>query len=191
MLDVLPDKWFNYISATKKWVLHLTAHPQTETLVLSGDSSNYSYCANAERFSKLYGLLFNLLRQFTSWGKDHSIRSLIRVLNPVRLGNRRKVALNTWLNYKVVTKRSKTMDTDIKTFYDFNHKILLDELDLHVYFYYTMFGNEESFCTCQFLAGWWSRPAAELGRLQFYHYLSQPHQWCHGSVDQWEWLASG
>lgn len=58
-------------------MFHLAAHPEAEALVLSGDSSDHSYCADAERFTKLYSLLFNLLRQLTSWGQDHSVRTLI------------------------------------------------------------------------------------------------------------------
>lgn len=58
-------------------MFHLTAHPETEALVLSGDSSDHSHCADAERFAELYGLLFDLLRQLTSRGQDHSIRTLI------------------------------------------------------------------------------------------------------------------
>lgn len=63
-------------------LIYLTAHPETEALVLSGDSTNHSYRANAEGFPKLYGLLFDLLGQLTSRGQDHSIRTLIRVLDP-------------------------------------------------------------------------------------------------------------
>lgn len=63
-------------------LIYLTAHPQTEALVLSGDSTNHSHRANAEGFPKLYGLLFDLLGQLTSRGQDDSIRTLIRVLDP-------------------------------------------------------------------------------------------------------------
>lgn len=69
-------------------MFHLTAHPETEALVLSGDSSNYSHCTDAERFTKLYGFLLNLLRQLTSRGQDHSVRTLIRVLNPEHTGKK-------------------------------------------------------------------------------------------------------
>lgn len=72
------DTWINYLVL----MFHLTAHPETEALVLSGDSSNHSHRADAKRFTKLYGLLFNLLRQLTSRGQDHSIWTLIRVFNP-------------------------------------------------------------------------------------------------------------
>lgn len=61
---------------------YLTAHPETEALVLSGDSTNHSHRANAKRFPELDGLLFNLLGQLTSRSQDDSIRTLIRVLNP-------------------------------------------------------------------------------------------------------------
>lgn len=64
-------------------MFYLTAHSETEALVLSGDSTDHSHSADAERFSKLYGLLFNLLRQLTSRGQDHSIRTLVWVFNPV------------------------------------------------------------------------------------------------------------
>lgn len=75
MLDALLDKFScDFI----RWLMfHLTAHPETEALVLSGDSSNYSHCTDAKRFAKLYGLLFNLLCQLASWGQDHSIRTLV------------------------------------------------------------------------------------------------------------------
>lgn len=63
-------------------MVYLTAHPETEALVLSGDSTNHSYGANAERFPELYGLLFDLLSQLTSRGQDDSIRTLVRVLDP-------------------------------------------------------------------------------------------------------------
>lgn len=58
-------------------MFYLTAHPETEPLVLSGDSSDYSYCTDAKWFTKLYSLLFNLLCQLTSRGQDHSIRTLV------------------------------------------------------------------------------------------------------------------
>lgn len=58
-------------------MFYLAAHPETEALVLSGDSSNHSHCADAERFSKLNGLLFNLLRQLTSRGQDDSVGTLV------------------------------------------------------------------------------------------------------------------
>lgn len=58
-------------------MFHLTAHSETEALVLSGDSSNHSYCADAEWFTKLYSLLLNLLCQLTSRGQDHSVRTLV------------------------------------------------------------------------------------------------------------------
>lgn len=63
-------------------MVYLTAHPETEALVLSGDSTNHSHGANAERFPELYGLLFDLLSQLTSRGQDDSIRTLVRVLDP-------------------------------------------------------------------------------------------------------------
>lgn len=65
-------------------MFHLATHPETEALILSGDSSNHSHRTDAERFTKLNGLLFNLLCQLTSGSQDHSIWTLIRVLNPVR-----------------------------------------------------------------------------------------------------------
>lgn len=72
------DTWINYLVL----MFHLTAHPETEALVLSGDSSNHSHRADTERFTKLNGLLFNLLCQLTSRGQNHSIWTLIRVFNP-------------------------------------------------------------------------------------------------------------
>lgn len=63
-------------------MFHLTAHPETETLVLSGDSTNHSHSTDTERFTKLYGLFFNLLCQLTCRGQDHGIGTLVRVFNP-------------------------------------------------------------------------------------------------------------
>lgn len=63
-------------------MFYLAAHPETEALVLSGDSTNHGHGANAEWFPELYGLLFDLLGQLTSRGQDDSIRTLIRVLDP-------------------------------------------------------------------------------------------------------------
>lgn len=58
-------------------MLYLTAHPETEALVLSGDSSDHSHGTDTEWFTKLYRLLFNLLCQLSSRCQDHSIRSLV------------------------------------------------------------------------------------------------------------------
>lgn len=58
-------------------MFHLTAHPEFEPLVLSGDSSDHSHRSDAERFTKLYGFLFDLLRQLTGGGQDHSVRTLV------------------------------------------------------------------------------------------------------------------
>lgn len=65
---------------------HLTAHPETETLVLSGDSSNHGHGADAERLAELYGLFFDLLRQLTGRRQDDSVGTLVRVFDPARDG---------------------------------------------------------------------------------------------------------
>lgn len=58
-------------------MFHLTAHPEPESLVFSGDSSNHSHSSNAERFAKLDGFFFNLLSQLTGRSQDDSIRTLV------------------------------------------------------------------------------------------------------------------
>lgn len=63
-------------------MFHLTAHPETEALVFSGDSSNHSNRTDPQGFTKLQGLLFNLLSQLTGRGQDHSVRTLVWVFNP-------------------------------------------------------------------------------------------------------------
>lgn len=65
---------------------HLTTHPETETLVLSGDSSDHGHGADAERLAKLYGLFFDLLRQLAGRRQDDGVGTLVRVLNPARDG---------------------------------------------------------------------------------------------------------
>lgn len=40
------------------------------------------------------------------------------------------------------------------------------------------------FGTCQFWAGWWSRPVVESGKQPFYRYQFLLRRWCHGSVSQ-------
>ncbi len=77
MLDANFKQIGQIVTSANLEYFYLTAHPETEALVLSGDSSDHSHCADAERFTKLYGLLFNLLRQLTSWGQNHSIRTLV------------------------------------------------------------------------------------------------------------------
>lgn len=56
---------------------YLTAHPETETLVLSGDSTDHSHGADAERLAKLYSLFFNLLRQLTRRRQDDGVGTLV------------------------------------------------------------------------------------------------------------------
>lgn len=64
--------------------LHLTAHPETETLVLSGDSSNHGHGADAKRLAELYGLFFDLLSQLTGWRQNDGVGTLVRVFDPAR-----------------------------------------------------------------------------------------------------------
>ena len=97
-------------------MFHLAAHPETEALVLSGDSSNHSHRTDAERFTKLNGLLFNLLCQLTSGSQDHSIWTLIRVLNPVRTakGSKYEFLKRGKKNKRKKNKTSKTKNPQIK-----------------------------------------------------------------------------
>lgn len=41
--------------------VHLTAHPETEALIFSGDSSYHSHSPDAEWFTEFHGLLLDLL----------------------------------------------------------------------------------------------------------------------------------
>lgn len=62
-------------------VSDLAAHPEAEALVLPGDTSNDGHGADPQRFTKLKGLLLDLLGQLTGGGQDHCIRTLVRVLH--------------------------------------------------------------------------------------------------------------
>lgn len=90
---------------------HLTTHPETEALVLPRDTSNHSYCSDAKWFTKLYGLLFNLLCQLTSGSQDDSVWSLIRVLNSAE--NKTNKALLSGVNGRKSDARKEDESSEL------------------------------------------------------------------------------
>lgn len=51
-------------------------------MVLAGDASDHSHCADAQRLPKLDGFLLNLLGQLSGGGQDDGVGTLVRLLNP-------------------------------------------------------------------------------------------------------------